>query len=252
MTMTIIQTATTTAPWTRTPHTTERATPAGRIAGKTYEARLAVTDAVREQAYRVRYRSYLAQGFIDSNPSGLFHDAFDERSNARTVVIYDQGHPLASVRACLLARGSTLRSPAVDTFPDEVGSLLSRNPSDAFAGRAVEFNRLVRAPEAANNQGLVFLLYRMAGYIALCYHAQLSLACVRASHKPFYGRLGFETFSEPRLYPGLSCDMQLMACSRADYDASRAATPILDPYGSTTGDLKGFFAGEAIQLKVVE
>lgn len=229
----------------------DRAIAVREAIGKTYQVRLAVNDRVREDAYRLRYRSYLSQGHIKPLSSGLFHDAYDELPNARTVVIYDDTHPLASVRVCLLSRDGMFGSPAADTFGPEVRTLLAREGGDAFAGRAVESNRLVRAPEAANNQGLVFLLYRMAGYLALCHHAQMSLACVRTNHKPFYRRLGYEQVSEPRPYPGLDCEMQLMVCSRTRYDEIRKAVPMMDPFGSTTGDLKGLFAGDPVSLRVV-
>ena len=70
-----------------------------------YVARLAVADSVREDAYRVRYRSYVAGGHIEPNASGLFKDVYDDMPNASTIVIYDRDVPIASVRTCTLARG---------------------------------------------------------------------------------------------------------------------------------------------------
>ncbi|MFC3126079.1 hypothetical protein ACFOD4_13510 [Pseudoroseomonas globiformis] len=227
-----------------------RAVPGVSARGASYSARLAVSEQVQEDAFRLRYRSYLAGGFIEENALGLFRDHYDEMANANTVVLYDDATPVASVRVCLLARGTNYTSPAMDTFPTEVNSLLSARPNDAFSGRAIEVTRLVRSPHVENNQGLVFLLYRIAGYIALSHHTQIFLACVRSNHAPFYKRLGYSAASEPRPYPGLSCNMLLMASSRERYDHIRTTVPMMDPLAGTTHNLEGFYAGEAVQLQL--
>jgi len=227
-----------------------RVVPGTSARGTVYTARLATSDELREEAYRLRYRSYLAGGFIQENPSGMFRDSYDNMPNAYTVVLYDEGVPVASVRVCLLERGTAYTSPAMDTFPEEVGALLSGSPNDAFAGRGIEVTRLVRSPEAENNQGLVFLLYRIAGYIALCHHTQLFLACVRSNHAPFYKRLGYSAAAEPRPYPGLSCQMLLMASGRGRYDGIRSKVPMMDPMTAATQNLEGFYAGEPVRLSL--
>ncbi|KAA2211377.1 N-acyl amino acid synthase FeeM domain-containing protein [Teichococcus oryzae] len=230
----------------------ERRTVPGILArGASYSARLAISAKVQEDAFRLRYRSYLAGGFIEENTSGLFHDHYDNMINANTVVIYDDSTPVASVRVCLLARGTEYTSPAMDTFPHEVNALLNARPNDAFSGRAIEVTRLVRSPHVENNQGLVFLLYRIAGYIALSHHTQIFLACVRSNHAPFYRRLGYSAASGPRPYPGLSCNMLLMASSRERYDHIRTTVPMMDPLASTTRNLEGFYAGEPVQLQLI-
>ena len=215
-----------------------------------YIAKLAVDDAVRDDAFRIRYRSYVARRHIEPNTSGRFKDIYDDMPNASTIVIYDRGVAIASVRTCILARGTDLTSPARDTFPDEVDHLLNRETGSPFAGRGIEVTRLVRSPEAENNQGLVFLLYRMAGYVALCAHSQVHLACIRGNHTPFYRRLGYEAASELRPYPGLSCPMQLMASDRERYDKVRRAVPAMDPLAGRTGDLGAFFEGGPVTLSL--
>ena len=230
-----------------------KARPGGRVGANkrvgSYLGRLAVTESVRRDAYRVRYRSYVAGGYIQPNATGLFSDAYDEMPNARTIVLYDQDVPLASVRTCTLARGTELTSPAREAFPEEVDALLAK-PADAFAGRGIETNRLVRSPEAENIQGLVFLLFRMAAYVAIRSHAQIHVACARANHAPFYKRMGYEVASGLRPYPGLSCEMRLLESDRARLDTARRSFPVIDPLGGTTGDLAGFFQGEPFTLSI--
>ena len=215
-----------------------------------YIAQLAVDDAVRDDAFRVRYRSYVAGRHIEPNTSGRFKDIYDDMPNASTIVIYDRGVAIASVRTCTLARGTALTSPARDAFRDEVDDLLNREAGSPFSGRGIEVTRLVRSPEAENNQGLVFLLYRMAGYVALCAHSQVHLACIRGNHTSFYRRLGYEAASELRPYPGLSCPMRLMVSDRDRYDKVRRAIPAMDPLAGRTGNLSAFFEGGPVTLSL--
>jgi hypothetical protein len=218
-----------------------------RIATR-YTARVARDPQTRRDAYKLRYDSYLAAGYIKPNEFGLFQDTYDSLANCQTLVIYDHGLPAASVRTCTLAPGSGQRSPASDAFPEEVGALLSQQSAIGIGSRGFETTRLVRSPAAENNQGLVFLLYRMAGYLGMIAHSQILLACVRSNHAPFYKRLGYQTVTEPRAYPGLSCPMQLMSCTRRRYDEIRRAFPVIDPYAGDPDALDGFLSGELVPL----
>jgi len=87
----------------------------------------------------------------------------------------------------------------------------------------------------------------MAGYLGMEADSQILFACVRRNHAPFYRRLGYTPASEPKLYPGLNCPMQLMSCTRARYDEIRAAFPVIDPYAGA-GSLDGFLSGKAVSL----
>lgn len=216
-----------------------------------YSARLATDAKTQQEAYRLRYDSYLASGYIQPNESRLFKDVYDELPNCRTVVIYDEGVPSASVRVCALAFGSRKRSPASDAFPEEVRKLLNEQTAIGAGARGIETTRLVRSPAADNNQGLVFLLYRMAGFLGMTAHTHILLACVRQNHAAFYKRLGYEAVTEPRAYPGLSCPMQLMACTRKRYDEVRRAFPVIDPFAGATDNLDGFLSGESVSLSLV-
>jgi hypothetical protein len=215
-----------------------------------YFARLALDPQTRKDAYRLRYDSYLTSGFIEPNATGQFQDVYDELPNCQTIVIYDQDKPVASVRTCTFALGFGQQSPAMDTFPEQVTALLSQHVGIGFGGRGIETTRLVRSPSAENNQGLVFLLYRLAGYIGMMAYTQVLFACVRQNHVSFYQRLGYEPVTEPKSYPGLKCPMLLMACSRPRYDEIRSAFPLVDPYAGETETLDGFLLGETIPVSL--
>jgi hypothetical protein len=215
-----------------------------------YFARLALDPQTRKDAYRLRYDSYLTSGFIQPNTTGQFQDVYDDLPNCQTIVIYDQDEPVASVRTCALAFGSRQRSPVMDTYPEQVTALLSQHVGIGAGGRGIETTRLVRSPAAENDQGLVFLLYRLAGYIGMMAYAQVLLACVRQNHVPFYRRLGYEPITEPRPYPDLKCPMLLMSCTRQRYDEIRSAFPLIDPYAGETETLDGFLLGETIPVSL--
>jgi hypothetical protein len=218
------------------------------VRNASYTARLALDAETRLDAYRLRYDAYLSQGFIAPNVTGMFVDEYDGLPNTLTMVIYLEDRPVGSVRTCSLSLGSGQRSAAVDVYPDAVVRLLRENRNPGFGQRGLEVNRMVRSPACENNQGLVFLLYRMAGYIAMTTHTQIIFACVRINHVPLYRRLGYQEAAEPRSYPGLSCPMQLLYCTRETYDDIRAAYPVIDPYTRATGSLDGFLAGEPVCL----
>ena len=217
-----------------------------------YTARLALDENTKRDAFALRYKSYVASGFIEQNTTKLFTDKFDKMPNSITIVIYSEGKAIASVRTCFLSRDSTTTSPARETFPDEVDRLLSETGASQGNLEGVEFTRLVRSPEAANNQGLVFLLYRLAGYLSLHNDCQVVLSCVRQNHVPFYKRLRFREVTAARAYPGLNCPMQLLACSRADLDGVRAGFPILDPEAASPDSFDGFLQGQLVPLSLAQ
>lgn len=217
-----------------------------------YTARLALDTPTKQDAYRLRYDSYLASGFIQPNESRTFSDKFDTLDNATTIVVYAERQPIASVRACFLSQTSDITSPAKETFPDELGAILRDSMPSRHALEGVEITRLVRSPAAANNQGLVFVLYRLAGHLALLNDFKFVLSCVRQNHVPFYKRLRFTEASEPKAYPGLNCPMQMLVCTRADYDAVRAGFPIMDSEASPAGHFDGFLTGESINVPLMQ
>lgn len=215
-----------------------------------YTARLAVDERTRHDAFALRYRSYLNSGFIEQNLTKLFIDKFDDLPDTQTVVVYDQDRPLASIRLCYLSRHTPVSSPAQGTFPEAVTQLLAGSPVGQCGHEAVELTRLVRCPSAANNQGLVFLLLRVAGHLALQTDFRIILSCVRQHHVAFYKRLRFQEATELRSYPGLNCPMQMLTCSRADYDKARAGFPIINPGATPAGDLDGLLNGKVVSLSL--
>lgn len=208
-----------------------------------YTARIAKDDATRHDAYALRYLSYVDGGFIAPNPDGLFSDSYDLAPNTETVVVYRDAEPVASVRVCFLSRFYDSPAPVRDTFPDQLDALLSSCRGSMRGADAVEITRLVRSPRFANDQGLVFLLYRLAGLLGIQRDVKMILSCVRHNHVPFYRRLQYSLVAGPRSYPGLKCPMYLLACTRDDYEVVRGRFPLMDPDAFPNDDIAGFLAG---------
>ena len=212
-----------------------------------YVVRLAVDDATRQDAFCLRYESYLSQGHIGRNPTRMFRDAYDDIGSSRTLVVYDHRGPVGSVRLCLLDT-TDAASPARESYPAELERLL--DDVGVGSGRvAAEITRLVRSP-VADDAGLIFLLYRLANYVGHCERVSLLLASVRRNHAFFYRRLGFTTETEPRPYPGLACLMQLLSCQRATYERSFEHFPLIAPFAFGLTPLTGLLSGKSIDVCV--
>lgn len=218
-----------------------------RSRGRIYTAVVALDADVRRDAFALRHSSYLDSGFIEPRPGGLFHDEFDNLENAATIVVYDGARAVASVRVCFISR-AVREAPAHHAFPDEVDAILATAPRSRKGIEVAEITRLVRSPDEANNQGLVFLLYRLAGGLAIKNDVRIILSSVRSNHIPFYRRIGFVDVVGPRAYPGLNCPMHLLKCSRAEYDRVRAAFPLMNPDAAPQGTFDGFESGRAITM----
>lgn len=212
-----------------------------------YRAIVARDHQARHDAYALRYASYLDGGFIASKPERLFRDHYDDLPNADTIIVYESLRPVASVRVCFLSDRDP-RSPARDAFPQALKVTLENTTARKTETKAAEITRLVRSPDSGNNQGLVFLLYRLAGHLVLRRDVQVILSSVRSNHVPFYRRLGFFKVGEPRAYPGLSCPMSLLQCSRAAYDRTRAGFELIDPEATPPGVFDGFEHGRVITM----
>ena len=221
------------------------------IVDRGYEARIACDSSTKQDAFSLRYRSYRSQGHIETKLDGLLYDQFDELPTTRTVVVYAEGRPVGSIRTCPIRRGVGTMSPCREAYPQEVEALLTNSGPEGPGTDGVEVNRMVRAPEAADDQGLVFMLYRLAGHLALAADFRVIVTCVRQHHVPFYRRLKFEQAGEPKIYPGLTCPMLLLQIGRQNYDAMREGFRLMDPEAGQPGMLDGLEHGRTVTPHLV-
>ena len=241
-----------TANFVRPERTTSR--PATKLHDLT--ARLAVNPQTQNDAYAVRYKSYLSGGYIDQKADGVFCDPYDTLPNSQSLVIYKQKRPVASVRVCILDTDPTLTGwsniPASNIFPDEVKALLDDVPNQTSntsgTARAIEINRLVRHPDFATDYSLVFALFRLATFMVYYHETDLMMSCVRRNHGGFYKRLHFHNVAGPRRYAGVKFETNLMACYQPQYDNVLRDVPIVDSGAITNGCYDGLFHGEAVPV----
>lgn len=209
-------------------------------------ARLAVDHRTRKDAYKLRYLCYHSNGYIDARKNREFSDRYDASPYNTTVVIYDDGQPVASIRVCRVDLSSADPAardlPLGHVFPDELASLLGPH------GRAIELNRLVRHPAHAQSQGLVFILFRMADFLIRQSDPDFVASCVRSNHVGFYRRLRFEHIAGPKEYTGLKFTTNFLACRRASYEMVRRVIPVLRISPAACRHYEGLLRSQTVQV----
>jgi len=214
-------------------------------------ARLALDEQTQADAYAVRHASYLSGGYIDPQPNGLFADADDRAGHSRSLVVYKQNRPVASVRLCQLDQdpGAPVGAeiPAARIFPEAVQRLAASVGQDRPA-RLIEINRLVRHPDFAADFELVFVLFRFVGFMVTSAGADMTLSCVRRNHTPFYKRMQFDYVDGPRRYAGVKFETNLMACPKAKYDQLMSDIPFVATDDNTKRSYGGLLYGETVNV----
>lgn len=216
------------------------------------EARLAVTRSVRKQAYTLRHEGYLSAGYIEPRKERTLQDKYDGYSSSKTIVLYKNGVAAASARVCLFDPASNVPGatsvPAFEMFGPEITELLKGMGAGNRPARAVEITKLARHPDFTKDNDLVFAMFRMTGYLILHYDADVVLTLVRASHVPFYKRLGFHNVADPRPYPNLNVECALMACFRASYDGVQKNVPVMNALSPEDDIYPRFIGGEMVPV----
>lgn len=165
-------------------------------------------------AFRLRYRAYLGVKAIDENPEEMLYDDFDFLPNARIHLVWYQGKPVATVRACIW-------SDQYDWTPTEGLNYFSRD-IDANIGlrtRLLESNRYAVDPDFQGRQSLfaqilMFRIHALSTTVHQCTHL---ITAVRENHIPFYRRfLGMEVISEQSYFVGWAdAHVSLLAVERS-------------------------------------
>jgi hypothetical protein len=214
-------------------------------------ARLALDDRTCTDAYAIRHASYLAGGYIDPMPGGIFSDADDLKPNSRSVVVYKHDQPVASVRLCTLDYDSAVSGwddiPASRIFPEDVAALAA-GVSHGRPPKLTEINRLVRHPDFADDFQLVFVLYRFVSFLVIESDADMMLNCVRRNHTPFYKRMHFGYVAGPRRYAGVKFETNLMSCPRERYAQLMSDIPFVATDDSTKAAYAGLVRGETVNV----
>lgn len=215
-------------------------------------ARLALTPSTMHEAWHLRHESYLAHGLIDPKPGSLFADAYDRPETARTVVLYENGIPVGSVRACLhdpeAANDGSPTMPGYEIFPDVIPELLKGFGSPARPPRVTEVSRLVCLPSRASDSKIAWALMRMGKCMTELLNTELTLISARTRHVPMYRRIGFHKVADPRQYAGVRFETALLLGVKSDYDVVQQRFPAMATVQSNDQWLCSLEAGDTVPV----
>ena len=163
---------------------------------------------IDDPIYKLRYRAYRREGFMDHNPEEICVDDLDETANAMSFGIYIKGELVSSIRLHHLT-AQHRRSPSMKVFPDVLEPLVDEGMSFIDPSRFTADNEASLAYPA-----LPFLTLRVAAMASVHFDAHQTLALVRPEHGAFYKRVfGSVPMSDVRAYPGLHFPVTLFGAT---------------------------------------
>lgn len=163
---------------------------------------------IDDPIYKLRYRAYRREGFMDHNAEEICIDDLDETANAMSFGIYIKGELVSSIRLHHLTARHR-RSPSMKVCPDILTPLIDKGQTFIDPSRFTADNEASQAYPA-----LPFLTLRVAAMASVHFNADQCLALVRPEHGPFYKRVfGSEIMSDVRSYPGLNFPVALFGAT---------------------------------------
>lgn len=163
-------------------------------------------DSPVDPVFRLRYESYLREGFIDSNPQQVAGDEFDHSPNALGYGVYLDGTLVASIRLHHVTP-TERTSPSRLIYPDELNRFLDAGQSYIDPSRFVSDHETTLSLPT-----LPFLTLRIAAMASEYFQADYTLSSVRPEHAAFYKRVfGSVQLAGERYYPGLKFPVCLYA-----------------------------------------
>ena len=177
-------------------------------------------DRKLDDVFALRYRAYLADGYIGENTRKRFFDDFDYEPNCRSFLTHYGQELVGSIRTCLWTPGQQLEIPAMEIFDEEIRREVG------YDKRIMETNKFVVSPEFQRRGGIRarFSIYRSALSVVHEEDVDVVVIAVREEHIRFYRMLGFGQISDVRAYPHLNFNTALLAC----YDMESLSDFILE------------------------
>jgi len=152
----------------------------------------------REDIFRLRYKSYLANGIVTDSSEKMLSDDLDDTPNAHLFGVFVDGRLLSTLRIHHVT-ADTPWSTSTKAFGDIVLPMLDEGLT------FVCMSRFASDPEWARHYPqLPYVTLRLAGMACLYFNAPYGLSTVREEHAGFYKRIyRSECISGPRPYPGV-------------------------------------------------
>ena len=160
------------------------------------EYRRADSPADKAAIYRLRHDAYMRAGTVEPRPTGMFHDAMDEKDNAWLIGLFIDGDLAGALRLHISA--SVLAPlPEFTSFSDLI------EPCLAAGQTLIDGSRFVSKLEFSQRYSEIpYLTIRPTLLAAQFFAADYGIAGCLAEHQAFYRRIyGAVTWSAPRPYP---------------------------------------------------
>ena len=152
------------------------------------------------ELHRLRYRAFLAAGWIKENDAGMLSDRFDGLGTTVAVGAFYNGACIGGLRLAFGgADAPPLSMPCEDEFADQVHALIVQGSK-----RLVEFSRMAVDPALSNRSFRTTLyasLVRAGVILTIASHVDMAVVAVHKNVSPFYQAMcGFEVLGTSPSY----------------------------------------------------
>lgn len=194
---------------------------------------------IDDPIYKLRYRAYTREGFMDHNPEEICVDDLDNAPNGMSFGIYIEGELVSSIRLHILS-AEHRTSPSMKVFPDVLGPMIDQGMTFIDPSRFTADHEASLAYPA-----MPFLTLRIAAMASVQFNANQCLALVRPEHGAFYKRVfGSEPLSDVRSYPGLHFPVTLFG---ATVESIRARVAERFPFFLSTAEERDHLFSQTVQ-----
>lgn len=151
-----------------------------------------------EDIYRLRYDSFLRAGMLESDPSGMLQDRWDDLPNSYRFAVYYDGELMSTMRINYVSSACP-SSPASDTFPEVMTERVARGETFVDVSRFAAYENVGPSPLS-----VPFLTMRLVT-VATSYFRQTGcLYAIKPEHTAFYKRMfSASCVAGPKPFPGL-------------------------------------------------
>ena len=174
---------------------------------------ICINESLKNDAYSVRYHSYVSVKFITENDSGLFIDQFDHLANNFTFLLKKEQKPVATLRASVYRKQlNWLGMPCLsEGFDNEINEL-----ADKF-DYIIEVNRLAVLPGQGDFNAVAPLaLFTNMILMQRAFPNAAMVCAASSSHKRFYQRLGMKQLCDVAPRPNAEIPLTLMMVDLTD------------------------------------
>lgn len=185
------------------------------------------SELLRDEVYSLRYKAYRSESAIEKSPSESFKDEYDDQPNHILWALTEDEKVVGSIRTTWYEPSLDYTIPEMKSYGEDIARTI---PPET---RLLSGNRFVTDPTRAIRSAHYVMLLLRHYMVVAAIKCDWAVCAVRLNHLPFYRRvLRLERASEGRIYPGLTCSMNLMVCDfRKNIDKVYEANPILRPHG---------------------